>query len=117
MKKLISASLAMALLAGTPALAQFVGPSAGAAAGPTTVREAAEANSDTDVVLTGHIIAHQRDDYFTFKDDTGTMTVEIERHAFRRQKVTPETKVRLTGEVERGIRGRYIDVDRVEIVE
>lgn len=119
-RKLIPALVVAGTMAALPAHAQFVGPGAtgrGATATATTVAEAAEARTDTRVVLEGHIIAHQFDEYYIFKDDTGTITVEIERQAFRRQTVTPDTKVRLHGEVDRGLRGRYIEVDRVEIIQ
>lgn len=107
-----AAALGIALMAG-PAAAQFRGPSE---ASVTTVAQAADARHDTDVVLEGHIIAHQREKYYTFRDETGTMTVEIDRRDFRGQEVTPETRVRLYGEVDRSVRGRYIDVDRLELV-
>lgn len=115
----------LALGAALPAAAQFQGPSSTASTAPTTGRNApvttvaaaADARSDTRVVLEGNIIAHQFDDYFTFRDPTGTMTVEIGRSTFRRQEVTPQTRVRLHGEVERSVRGRYIDVDRLEIIQ
>lgn len=100
-----------------PAQAQFVGPGTSSRGGTaTTVAEAAEARSDTRVVLEGHIIAHQFDEYYVFKDDTGTITVEIDRRQFRGQTVTPDTKVRLHGEVDRSVRGRYVDVDRLEVI-
>lgn len=114
--RLIPATL-VALLMALPATAQFIGPSASGRGAPiNTVAQAAEARSDSRVVLEGHVIAHQFDDCFTFKDATGTMTVEIDRRTFRGQEVTPETKVRLQGEVERSKRGRYIDVRRLELI-
>ena len=117
-RTLIPALMVAGTMAALPVQAQFAGPSTTSRGGTvTTVAEAAEARSDTRVVLEGHIIAHQFDDYYIFKDETGTITAEIERHAFRRQTVKPETRVRLHGEVDRGIRGRYIEVDRVEIIE
>ena len=117
-RTLIPALVVAGAMAALPAQAQFAGPGTTSRGGTvTTVAEAAEARSDTRVVLEGHIIAHQFDDYYIFKDQTGTITAEIERHAFRRQTVTPDTKVRLHGEVDRGIRGRYIEVDRLEIIQ
>lgn len=114
--RLLPATL-VALMMALPAAAQFIGPSAtGRGASVNTVAQAAEARSDTRVVLEGHIIAHQFEDYFTFKDATGTMTVEIDRRTFRGQEVTPDTKVRLEGEVERSVRGRYVDVKRLEVI-
>lgn len=78
------------------------------------VTQAAEARSDTPAILTGKIIGHRRDEYYSFMDDTGTITVEIPRVTFRRCQMTP---VRLTGGVGRGLSGRYIDLDRLEVLE
>lgn len=114
MKKVAIAFAISAALAGTPAVAQFVGPSSTTV---TTVAEAAQARWDTPAVLTGNIIGHQREDYYIFKDHTGTMTAEIERRVFRGKTIGPDTNVRLTGEVDRGIRGRYIDVHRLDVLD
>lgn len=117
-RKAAVAALVLTTLAAVPAQAQFVGPSTSGRGGTaTTVAEAAEARSDTRVILEGHIIGHQRGEYYTFKDETGTITVEIERHIFRGRTITADTKVRLHGEVERSARGRYVDVHRLEVIE
>lgn len=114
--RVIPAAL-VALLAAMPVSAQFTGPSASGRGAPvTTVAQAADARSDTRVVLEGNIVSHQFDDYFTFRDATGTMTVEIDRRLFRGQPVSPETRVRIEGEVERSVRGRYIDVNRLTVL-
>lgn len=116
------ATLAVALMAGlaaAPASAQFVGPGSGGRGGNvTTVAEAADARIDTRAVLEGHIVDHQRRDYFTFRDETGTMTAEIERILFLGRKVTPETRVRLHGEIGRSFSDRrYIEVRRLEVLD
>ena len=116
MKALSTLALIFALGAALPAAAQFSGPSSGRTAGVTTVAAAAQARDDTDVVLTGHIVDHQFGDYYTFRDPTGTITVEISQRDFRGQRVTPETTVRLTGEMEVDRRGRSIDVDVLEVL-
>jgi uncharacterized protein (TIGR00156 family) len=103
-----------ALILAAPAVAQFSGPGQGSV---TTVAEALEARDDTPFDITGNIVEQIRDDYFIFEDATGTMVAEIERRQFRNQPVTPETTVRITGEVDRSLRGRELDVDRLEIVE
>ena len=104
------------LLAAGSASAQYTGPSSNPAAQTTTVAQVANARPGSYVTLTGNIVAHQREDYFTFRDATGDIRVEIDEKDFRGQKVTPETSVRLTGEIEIGFRGRYIDVDTVEVL-
>ena len=76
----------------------------------------ANARPGSYVTLTGNSVAHQREDYFTFRDSTGEIRVEIDEEDFHGRKVTPETNVRITGEIERGFAGRYIDVDTLEIL-
>jgi uncharacterized protein (TIGR00156 family) len=98
----------------TAAVAQFTGPSASAR--PATVAEALDARLGSNVTLTGHIVSHQRDDYFTFRDDTGEIRVEIDRRTWGGREVTPEHRVRLAGEIERSVFRRYIDVERLEVL-
>lgn len=114
---MIRKAIAVALLlAATGASAQFAGPTSNPRAQTSTVAEVPNARPGSYVTLTGNIVAHQREDYFTFRDATGEIRVEIDEEDFRGQKVTPETRVRLTGEIETGFRGRYIDVDTVEVL-
>lgn len=110
----IMAVLAAMVLA-SPASAQFVGPSATSA--PTTVQQIAEARLGSDVTLVGNIVERQRDEYYTFRDDTGEIRVEIDRRVWLGREVTPDTRVQLIGEVERGVAGRYVDVDSLEILD
>ena len=108
--------IAAALLAATAASAQFTGPTSNPRAQTTTVAQVGNARAGSYVTLTGNIIAHQREDYYTFRDATGEIRVEIEREDFAGRKITPETNVRITGEIERGFAGRYIDVDTLEVL-
>lgn len=104
------------LMTATAASAQFAGPTSNPAARASTVAQVPNARAGSYVTLTGNIVAHQRDDYYTFRDATGEIRVEIEPEEFGGRKVTPETKVRITGEIERGFAGRYIEVDTLEIL-
>ena len=113
----LAAALAVVPVAGS---AQFVDSSRGGAATvstATTVAQAARARDNTPAVLTGNIIAHQRRDYYTFRDGTGTITVEIPRVVFRGRLVNAETPLRLTGIVDRGVRGAYVEVFRLELLD
>lgn len=83
----------------------------------STVRQVQGARLGSYVALTGHIVAHQRSDYFTFRDKTGEICVEVESPAWQGRAVTPETKVRLLGEVDSGFAGRYLWVKPLEILE
>ena len=111
-----TAIAAALLLSATAASAQFSGPTANPNARATTVSQVPNARAGSYVTLTGNIVAHQREDYFTFRDSTGEIRVEIDDEDFRGQKVTPETNVRISGEIERGFAGRYIDVDTLEVL-
>jgi uncharacterized protein (TIGR00156 family) len=99
-----------------PAAAQFTGPSI---EGQTaTVAAAQEARIGAYMTLTGRVLAHLREDYYRFADDTGEMRVEIEPGAWRGQRVGPETTVRLMGEVDRSLAGtRYLWVKSLTVVD
>jgi len=110
----IATVLFLTLLASTAA-AQFTGPSA--AGGPSTVKQVNQARVGSYVTVTGHIVAHQRQNFFTFRDDTGEIRVEIENSVWRNRQIAPETQVRLLGEVDRGVSGRYLWVKSLDVVE
>ncbi len=113
MKTLVVATLSLLLLV-VPAAAQFTGPSVQGRA--ATVAEAQSAQSGSYVTVTGKIVAHQRSDYFTFRDDTGEIRVEIESNVWRGREVSPDTTVRLLAEVDQGRAGRYLWVKSLEVV-
>jgi uncharacterized protein (TIGR00156 family) len=79
------------------------------------------AADDTYCVLEGFIVeratgpdAHER---YVFKDDSGTVIVEIEDRVFAGRTITPQTKIRLYGEVEKeNFRNNEVEVKRIEIL-
>lgn len=95
--------------------AQFTGPSATGAT--STVKQVQSARLGSYVTLTGNIVAHQRSDYFTFRDKTGEIRVEVESPVWQGRAVNPETTVRLLGEVDSGFAGRYVWVKSLQVVE
>lgn len=96
-------------------VAQFTGPTA--TGRPSTVEEARNASVDTYVTVTGNIVAHLRQDYYTFRDSTGDIRVEIESPVWRNREVGPNTTVRLLAEVDRNAAGTvYLWVKSLEIV-
>lgn len=109
MKKMALGTLVALLLVMPYTQAQFTGPST-AVSTEMTVAQAQTARTNTYITVTGNIVAHERSDYFTFRDHTGEIRVEIEPSVWQGQEVSPDTKVRLFGEVDRGMRGRYISV-------
>ena len=119
-------ALSAALFATLPAQAQapavqgqggFQGPVAQTRV--NTVAEARKAWDDTPVTLTGYIVQrmpHDDDDYL-FRDDTGEIVVDIDHEIFRGRTVTPQTRVRITGEVDREFMEKTtIDVKFLEIL-
>ncbi|MBO4330255.1 MAG: YgiW/YdeI family stress tolerance OB fold protein [Rhodocyclaceae bacterium] len=123
--------LGTAMSAALPAQAQTPAPAAQAAVAPggfqgpmaqaqvTTVAEARKARDDTPVTLTGHIVQrlpHDDDDYL-FRDNTGEIEVDIDHKVFRGQNVTPQTRVRISGEVDQEfMKATSIDVEFLEVL-
>ncbi|MBQ7609223.1 MAG: NirD/YgiW/YdeI family stress tolerance protein [Desulfovibrionaceae bacterium] len=94
----------------------FQGP--GGSAGVTTVAQAKKAWDDTPVVLTGHIVSRAGGDHehYIFRDSTGEIVVDIDDKLFYGRTVTPQTTVRLYGEVDKEMMERTkIDVKRLDI--
>ena len=86
-----------------------------------TAREVQSLPDDTNVVLEGQIVGRapngKRDEYI-FRDNSGTVQVEIDRRKWRGRTVTPKNTVRLWGEVDykRSANRVEIDVDHLEVV-
>jgi uncharacterized protein (TIGR00156 family) len=110
-RKLLVLALCGAFVTG--ATAQFTGP--GAAAPVATVASLKNARLGSYHTVSGNIVAHQRANYFTFKDASGEIRVEIESAIFNNRPVSPETKVRLVGELDQGTAGRYLWIKSLEI--
>ena len=108
-------ALILAPLFSTAALAAgYTGPGAQAV---TTVAAANDAADDTPVVLQGFVTKKiNNDDKYEFKDNTGTITVEIDDEDLPPTPFNDKTKVKLTGEVEKHLMSREVDVDMVEII-
>jgi uncharacterized protein (TIGR00156 family) len=114
MLKLAPTLLIAAILASTPAVAQFTGP--GAAGALITASQASAARAGTYVTLEGSIVAHLREDYYTFRDASGDIRVEIAGGVFAHRPVSPQTRVRLLGEVDSGRSGPYVWVKSLDIL-
>ncbi len=88
MKRFLALSL-MCLVLSTNAAAQFTG--SRLAGDASTVEQARNARVDTYVTVTGNIIAHLREDYYTFRDATEDIRVEIEGEVWRNREAGPDT--------------------------
>lgn len=108
------ATLLLLLSMTTTASAEFVGP--GASTGKVTVKSIAKMKDDVNVMLEGYIIKKTRPEHYIFKDSTGEIEIEIDDDNFKGVKVTPQTKVRISGEVDKDWRSKTIDVDSVELI-
>jgi len=112
MVKLLSA-LFLSLSVSTVAFAGFVGP--GSTTGLATVKSVHDMRDDDKVTLEGYIIKEIRSEHFIFKDTTGEIEIEIDNEDFKNITVTPETRVRISGEIDKEFMSVTIDVDTVEL--
>ncbi|MCU5772384.1 YgiW/YdeI family stress tolerance OB fold protein [Erwiniaceae bacterium BAC15a-03b] len=131
MKK-TAALLAIAALVSTPVLAAtqggFVDPNAPAASvqkggfsGPNgsvvTVKQAQDLKDDSWVTLRGNIEKRIGDEDYTFRDASGTMTVEIDHKRWEGLTVSPTDKVELQGELDKDFNSVELDVKRVSKIQ
>jgi uncharacterized protein (TIGR00156 family) len=106
--------LGLGSLFAVAAHAQFTGP--GAAAPATTVAQLLQARLGRYFTVEGKIVAHQRQNYFSFRDGSGEIRVEIDPGLWQNRKVGPDDKVRLVGELDQGTAGRYLWVKSLEVL-
>ncbi len=71
---------------------------------------------DAYVVVQGNIIRRQGDEKYILRDQSGTITIEIDDDDWNGVTVTPDDVVKIYGEVDRGLTKSEIDVERIEIV-
>lgn len=131
MKK-TAALLAIAALVSTPVLAAqnggFVDPNAPAASvkqggfsGPNgsvvTVKQAQDMKDDSWVTLRGNIEKRVGDEDYSFRDATGTMTVEIDDKRWDGQTISPTDKVELQGELDKDFNSVELDVKQVRKIQ
>ncbi|HAJ99384.1 MAG TPA: hypothetical protein DCM62_05100 [Bacteroidales bacterium] len=115
MKKLLILFSMCAIFIASDAAAQFSGP--GQRRETTTTDQARRMVPGRYVTLEGNIVSHIREDYYLFRDASGEIRVQIESQLWQGREVNPNTRVRLRGEVDTSIRGRYIWVEAIQIIE
>lgn len=79
----------------------------------TTVEQAKNMRDDTHVTLRGYIVQHLGGEHYLFKDDTGTVNVDIDHKRWQGQTVGPNDRVEIYGEVDKDWNKLDIDVDRL----
>ena len=126
MRVLLTALLVLALA--TPAMAAFKGPGTepapqtqGGFKGPmsqgiTRASQVAAAHDDAPVTLTGRLVEQLGPYKYTFRDETGSVVVDIHPKDFRGQTVTPDTRIRIVGEVDYEHGNKEVDVDYLEVL-
>ncbi len=87
----------------------FSGPNAS----NTTVHKAKTMRDDTHVTLQGHIVERLGHDTYTFRDSTGSITVDIDNKHWNGLTITPQNKVQIEGEVDKDWNSVEIDVKNI----
>lgn len=93
----------------------------GGFSGPDNVRSVSAADAaglpdDSDISVTGYIVRSLGDEKYEFRDDSGTLTVEIDDDEWRGAEVTPDVRVELRGELEQESEGPELEVDSLRVV-
>lgn len=126
-----AALLAISALISMPVLAAqtggFMDPDAPAAvaqkggfSGPNgtvaTVKQAQDMSDDAWVTMRGNIVKRVGDEDYTFRDATGSMTVEIDDKRWDGQTVAPTDKVELQGKIDKDFNSLELDVKQIRKV-
>lgn len=88
----------------------FAGPSAAL----TTVDKVKSMSDDSWVMLQGNIEQRVGDDTYSFRDATGTLTVEIDKKRWNGQTITPKDRVQLEGKVDKEWSSVEVDVKNIK---
>lgn len=83
----------------------------------TTVKQALTLKDDTKVQLKGYVVKAVGDEKYQFRDNTGTITVDIDDELWQGKPVNAKTPVTITGEVDidyKPAKRVEIDVDAVK---
>ncbi|CFQ31284.1 MULTISPECIES: YgiW/YdeI family stress tolerance OB fold protein [Yersinia] len=91
----------------------FTGPSAT----NTTVDKVKSMRDDARVTLQGNIIERLGHDTYTFRDATGTITVDIDDKRWKGQTITPQDKVQIEGKVDKDWNSVEVDVKNISKIQ
>jgi uncharacterized protein (TIGR00156 family) len=94
------------------ASAQYVGNSS-----VSTIEEIKTMNDEDFVVAEGFIINQVDSDEYIFSDETGEIRIYIPPALWQGREVDSETRLRIYGEFEKGIRRDEIDVSRFVLLQ
>ena len=79
-----------------------------------TVSEALKLNDNSYVTIRGTVVDRLSDDEYTFKDSTGTITVEIDNDKWLGHNYKVNEKLELTGEIEKDTNKTRLDVHKIK---
>ena len=79
----------------------------------STVAEILKMNNNSYVSVQGNIVKRISDDKYSFKDSTGTITIEIDDDKWGGVNAGTQDKLELIGEVEKKYNTTELDVDSV----
>lgn len=82
-----------------------------------TTAEIAALDDDTSVRLVGYVVEAVGDEEYTFRDETGTIIVEIDGDEWNGLEVTPTMRVEIAGEVDRDGGKAEIEVDSIRLAD
>lgn len=126
-----AAILAVVMLASAPVLAAqqggFTDPNAPAAQTQTkqggfsadhtsvvTVKQAEDMRDESWITVRGKLEKQIGDEDYLFRDQTGTMKVEIDHKHWNGQTISPQDTVELTGELDKDFNSIEMDVKQVK---
>lgn len=78
-----------------------------------TVEKAKTMKDDTWVTVRGNIEQRIGDDHYTFRDASGTMTVDIDNKRWNNQTITPKDIVELQGEIDKDWNSVELEVKKI----
>ncbi len=78
-----------------------------------TVKQAEEMKDDSWITVRGTLEKQIGDEDYLFRDNTGSMKVEIDHKRWEGQNVTPKDRVELTGKLDKDFNSIELDVKKV----
>ena len=79
----------------------------------STVEQAKTMRDDYRIVLQGNIVQHLGGEKYLFKDNSGSITIEVDDDEWGGQTITPSDKIEIQGEVDKDWNSVEIDVKRL----
>lgn len=83
----------------------------------STVQEVKKMKDDTWVVMQGKIEQKTGHEEYLFADNTGAITVEIDHDVWKGTVVTPQDKVEIIGELDKGVFSDEVEVKKIKVIQ